>query len=108
MATPQHEFTVGLPTQDNATPPNTLAAGEITSVVFVVSGVNYPYTVPTGTAAGATLTVPFTAVGFVPTNGTAYTADVYAVDANGNGTASPSVAWTQIAPVPSAPTFSVG
>jgi hypothetical protein len=111
MATaPQSKFDLTLPTQDNATPPNTLTAGEITSVVFTVNGTDHAYTLPAGLAAGAAVVALFSACSpaFVPVAGTAYTADVYAVDANGNGIPSASIEWTQAAPVPLAPTgFSV-
>jgi hypothetical protein len=106
MTTPQKEFTVTLPTQDNNTPPATLTEGEITSLVFVVGTTNYAYAVPATTPVGAAVTVLFSALTppFVPVAGTAYTADAYAVDANGDGAASASFQWTQAAPVPLAPT----
>ena len=108
--TPQSKFDVTLPTQDNATPPDTLAAGQITSLTFVVNGVSYTWPVPAGTAAGAALVVPFSALtpAFAPVPGTAYSADVEAVDANGVGLPStPMTSWTQAAPVPLAPALTV-
>ena len=106
MTTPQKEFTVTLPTQDNATPPDTLTVGEITSVDFVVNSATYSYPVPATTPVGATLTVLFTDLTpvFAPVAGTAYSADCFAVDAGGNGLLSASVNWTQAAAVPLAPT----
>jgi hypothetical protein len=106
MTAPQKEFNVTLPPQDNATPPDTLTAGEITSLVFVVGPDSYTYALPAGTAAGAAVTVLFSALTppFVPVAGTAYSADSYAVDAGGNGALSNSVSWTQLAAAPLAPT----
>jgi hypothetical protein len=88
-----------------------LTAGQITSLDFVVNAVAYTWPVPAGTADGATLTVPFSALtpAFAPVSGTAYSADVEAVDANGVGLPSaPNTTWTQSAPVPTAPTLAVG
>jgi hypothetical protein len=108
--TPQSKFTVVLPTVDNAVPPNPLVAGQVASLVFVIDTVTYTYAIPAGTGLGATITVPFAGLVpvFVPTAGTAYTADVEAVDANGDSAPSASLSWTQSAPVPAAPTFTVG
>jgi len=103
---PQSKFSLTLPTQDNATPPNTLTVGEITSLAFVVGANTSTWPVPATEPVGATVTAPFASLTppFVPVPGTAYTADVYAVDVNGNGLPSASVSWTQSAPVPAAPT----
>lgn len=115
MSTPQSQFTVTLPATDNATPPAALVAGQVTSLVFVVTAgtasADYSFAVPATAAPGSTVTAPFANLtpAFVPVNGVAYSADVYAVDADGNGLPSASIAWTQVAPVPAAPTgFSVG
>jgi hypothetical protein len=110
MTTPQKEFTVTLPSVDNATPPNALTVGEITSLVFVIGGTNYAFPVPATTPVGASVTALFAALTpvFAPAAGTSYTADCFAVDSNGNGQLSNSLTWTQAAAVPAAPTnFSV-
>lgn len=107
----QKQFNVTLPSVDTAG--NALVAGQITQLDFVVTdgsapAVTYTYNVPAGTALGATLAVPFADVtpSFVPVAGQLYGADVFAVDANGNGTPSPAITWSQEAPppVPAAPT----
>jgi hypothetical protein len=100
------KFNVTLPTLDTAG--NALTTGEITSLVFVVNGNSYAATVAANTAPGAALVVPFASLlpPFVP-GSAVYTADVYAVDANGNGTPSASISFNTA--VPAAPTgFSVG
>ena len=106
--TVQSEFTLTLPTQDQAVPPNALVVGQITQLDFVVNGATYVWPVPAATAVGATVTVLFASLTpvFAPVAGTAYTADAFAVDANGNGVPSASVAWTQVAAAtaPAAPT----
>lgn len=110
MTTPQKEFNITLPSQDNATPPDALTVGEITGLDFVVNGTTYAYAVPPTTPVGATLTVLFSALSppFVPVAGTAYSADAFAIDSNGDGTPSATITWTQAAAVPAAPTgFSV-
>lgn len=115
MTVPQSQFTVSLPSQDNAVPPNALAAGEITSLVFEITAgtatADYSWPVPATAAPGSTVTATFASLSppLKAVNGVSYTADVFAVDANGNGTKSASASWTQFAPVPAAPTnFSVG
>lgn len=115
MGAPQTEFSLTLPTTDNATPPNALVAGQITSVVFTVMAgsaqADYSFPVPATAAPGSVITAPFAKLtpAFVPVNDVDYIADVFAVDADGNGLPSASIAWTQTAPVPAAPTgFSVG
>jgi hypothetical protein len=110
--TVQSQFDLTLPTQDQSTPPNALVAGQITQLDFVVNGTTYSCTVSSATPVGAAVVVPFASLTpvFVPVPGTAYTADVFAVDAAGNGALSSSVAWTQVAAAtaPAAPTgFSV-
>ena len=103
---PQSEFTVTLPTQDDATPPNALTVGQITVLDFVVGANTFTWPVPATEAVGATVTVPFITLTppFVPVAGTSYSADVFAVDASGNGLPSTSLTWTQNAAVPAAPT----
>jgi hypothetical protein len=107
-AVPQSKFTLTLATTDNANPPNQLVAGEVTQLDFVINGTTYSWPLPAATAPGAVVTVPFTALtpAFSPTPGAAYSADVFEVDANGNGTPSNSVSWTQTAAPtpPAAPT----
>ena len=99
MTTPQHDFTLTLPTTDNSVPPNALVAGQMTQLNFVINGVTYTWPIPATDLPGAALTVTFASLTpvFAPAAGTAYTADVFAVDANGNGTPSNTAAWTQIA-----------
>ncbi len=111
--TPQSGFTLTLPTQDTAG--NALTVGQITSVVFAITAgsatADYSVAVPATTAVGATISAKFASLTppFVPVGNVAYTADVYAVDAAGNGVPSASISWTQVAAVPAAPTgFSVG
>lgn len=114
MSTPQSKFTVVLPLVDNAIPPDALVAGQITSLVFAITAgtatADYSFPVPAADAPGATVVIPFASLtpAFAPVAGVAYSADVFAVDANGNGLPSASQSWTQAAPVPAAPTFSVG
>jgi hypothetical protein len=116
-STPQTKFTVVLPTQDQASPPNALVVGELTQVDFdiTVDGVQTTYSAPLDPtdAVGASVDVPFTALtpGFTPVAGKSYVADSFVVDANGNGAKSSTVSWTQVAAAlpPAAPTgFSVG
>jgi hypothetical protein len=112
MSAPQSKFTATLPTQDQSTPPNTLVAGQITQLDFVVNGATYSWPVPAATAPGAVVVVTFaeTTPPFVPVPGTSYTADAFAVDASGNGALSNSQTWIQLAAAtaPAAPTgFSV-
>lgn len=103
-AVPQSKFTLTLALTDNAVPPNNLVAGEVTQLDFVISGTTYSWPLPAATAPGATVVVPFTALApaFAPVAGTAYSADVFEVDANGNGSPSNTLSWTQIA-VPTPP-----
>jgi hypothetical protein len=107
-AVPQSKFTLTLALTDNAVPPNNLVAGEVTQLDFVISGTTYSWPVPAATAPGATVVVPFTALVpvFTPVAGTPYSADAFEVDANGNGTPSATILWTQIAAPtpPAAPT----
>jgi hypothetical protein len=113
MTIPQSKFTVVLPTQDNATPPDTLVVGQLTSLGFSVSNGTSTQVYVTALATstpGATVSALFANLvpSFVPVPGTTYSADVYAVDSGGNGYPSASVSWTQAAPVPAAPSgFSV-
>lgn len=107
----QSQFSITLPSQDNAG--NALTIGQITGLVFeVVSGTPvvstpYAYAVPSSTPVGGSIVVPFSALGFAPVGGQTYAADAYAVDANGNGIATPAITWTEDT-VPAAPTgFSV-
>lgn len=107
----QSQFNITLPSTDNAG--NALTTGQITALVFeVVSGspaasTPFTYAVPASTPVGGSVVVPFSAIGFVPVGGTTYAADAYAVDANGNGIATPAITWTEDT-VPAAPTgFSV-
>ena len=51
------KFNVTLPTTDNTGA--ALVAGQITGLLFNIDGATYTYTVPAGTALGATLAVPF-------------------------------------------------
>ena len=106
MTTPQKEFNTILPTQDNATPPNNLVAGQLTQLDFVVGGNTYSWPIPATTLPGAAVTVLFSATTppFVPVAGTVYTADCFAVDSGGDGALSNSITWTQAAAVPAAPT----
>jgi hypothetical protein len=103
---PQSKFTVTLPTQDDATPPNALTVGQITALDFVVGANAFTWPVPATEAVGATVTALFSALTppFVPVAGTTYSADVLAVDASGNGLPSTTITWTQNAAVPAAPT----
>jgi hypothetical protein len=108
--TPQSKFDLTLPTQDNATPPDALTVGELTSLTFTIGSSNYTWPIPAATAVGAAVSVPFSALSpvFAPVAGTSYTAEVLATDASGNGLESAPITWTQAAPVPAAPTgFSV-
>ena len=110
--TAQSKFDVTLPLQDQSVPPNQLVAGQITQLDFVVDGTTYSWPVPATAAPGSAVTVPFasTTPPFVPTPGSSHTADVFAVDANGNGAISNSITWTEVAAptAPAAPTgFSV-
>ena len=112
MTTPQHDFTLNLPTTDSSVPPNALVAGQMTQLNFGINGVTYMWPIPAATLPGAAVTVLFANLtpAFVPVPGTTYTADVFAVDANGNGPNSNTATWTQIAAAtaPAAPTgFSV-
>jgi hypothetical protein len=103
MTVPQSKFQTVLPVTDQSTPPNSLVAGQMTSLVFEVSvgGVKtvYSQAIDPATLPGATVISPFASLTpvFAPVAGKAYTADVYAVDAAGNGAASTAVAWTQLA-----------
>ena len=107
-AVPQSKFTLTLATTDNAVPPNQLVAGQVTQLDFVIGGTTYSWLLPAATAPGAVVVVPFTALtpAFVPVPGTVYSADAFEVDANGNGTPSATITWTQIAAPtpPAAPT----
>lgn len=114
MSKPQTEFALNLPTQDNAIPPGALVVGQVTSLVVEITAgtatADYTFPVPAGAAPGSAIVAPFADLTppFVPVNGVPYTADVFAVDADGNGQVSASISWTQVAPVPAAPTnFSV-
>lgn len=113
----QSKFTVTLPTQDDAVPPNALVVGELTALDFeiTVDGVMTVYSVALSdvAAVGSVQEVLFTALApaFAPVAGKAYSADCFAVDAQGNGLKSATINWTQNAAsgVPAAPTnFSVG
>lgn len=114
MTTPQSKFTVALPTQDNATPPGAIVVGQLTSLVFAVTAgtatADYSFPIPAAQPVGSSVVAAFASLSpaFAPVNGVAYSADVYAVDAEGNGLPSLSISWTQVAPVPAAPTFTVG
>lgn len=107
--TTQSKFALTLPTQDNSGA--TLPPGTLTAVDFVVtpaggSPTTYTHAL-TGTNEGAAIVVTFASLGFTPVGGTSYSADAFAVDANGNGVPSATVTWTELT-VPAAPTgFSV-
>jgi hypothetical protein len=106
MTTPQKEFTVGLPTQDNATPPDNLTVGQLTALDFVIGGTTYNFPLAATLPVGSTVTVLFSALTppFVPVAGTSYSADCFVVDANGDSALSNTATWIQAAPVPLPPT----
>jgi hypothetical protein len=113
MSIPQSEFNVTLPTTDNAVPPNQLVAGQMTQLDFVVTpaggaAATYSWPIPAATSPGASVVVPFanTAPPFAPVAGKTYSADCFAVDANGNGSLSGTITWTEAATPtpPAAPT----
>jgi hypothetical protein len=114
---PQTKFTIVLPTQDQAVPPNPIVVGELTEadVEITVDGATTVYSTPLdpNDAVGASIDVPFTSLTptFSPVAGKSYVADAFVKDAAGAGAKSKTVSWTQLAAAaaPAAPSdFSVG
>lgn len=103
--TVQTQFALNLPSVDNGTPPAALALGDVTSLTFQIDGANYSWPVPAATPVGGAVSVPFSALSpvFAPAPGSSHTADVFAVDSDGNGTPTASINWKQ-GTVPGVPT----